>query len=266
MVNKIEMLDDSQFKELIERSTSVADVLRKLDYSVKGNSWAYQIINNRMQELSLRFKDNKSASYSLPTAKIPLSEILVEHCSYNTSRLRSRLIKEGLKEEKCECCGISNWQGKPLNFELHHINGVHTDNRIENLQILCPNCHSQTENFGSKNSKKRQQMPSQDIPDSVRKEIMNKVAEVGIIEARKQLSYRSTLINKVVKESHDLIVLISPSGETIEFPTVKGAAIYIHETCGLGSSTEGVRSNLSSILAGRQKTCQGFSCYKKEQI
>lgn len=155
MVNKIEMLDDSQFKELIEHSTSVADVLRKLDYSVKGNSWAYQIINNRMQELSLRFKDNKSASYSLPTAKIPLSEILVEHCSYNTSRLRSRLIKEGLKEEKCECCGITEWQGKPLNFELHHINGVHTDNRIENLQILCPNCHSQTENFGSKNSKKK---------------------------------------------------------------------------------------------------------------
>ena len=54
---------------------------------------------------------------------------------------------------KCEKCGLSEWQGEPLICELHHINGDSTDNRIENLIILCPNCHSQTDNFRSKNRK-----------------------------------------------------------------------------------------------------------------
>jgi hypothetical protein len=53
------------------------------------------------------------------------------------------LIKEGLKEAKCECCGRTEWLGVPL--ELHHINEVHTDNRLENLLILCPNCHAMTD-------------------------------------------------------------------------------------------------------------------------
>lgn len=264
MVNKIEALDDSQFKQLIETSVSIADVLRKLEYSVKGNSWAYQIIRDRMEKLQINFENKIPVDNTKQRKdKIPLSEILVENSAYASSKLRNRLIKEGLKEEKCECCKITEWQGKPLNFELHHINGIHTDNRLENLQILCPNCHSQTENFGCKNNKKTSTNTIKEIPESVKKEIMDKVSEIGIVEARKQLSYRNTLINKVVKERHDVIILISPEGKELEFPTIKGAAIYIHETCGLGASIDGVRSNLSNILAGRQKTCQGFKCYKK---
>ena len=84
-----------------------------------------------------------------------LEDILIENSTYkNTDRLRQRLIKEGLKEEKCEICGNSEWMENPIRFQLHHINGIRTDNRIENLQILCPNCHSMTENYGSKNIKK----------------------------------------------------------------------------------------------------------------
>ena len=59
-----------------------------------------------------------------------------------------------MKENKCEVCGITEWQGAPIICELHHINGDTTDNRIENLQILCPNCHSQTDNFRRRNVKK----------------------------------------------------------------------------------------------------------------
>lgn len=83
-----------------------------------------------------------------------MKDILVENSTYtNTSSLRGRLIKEGLKENKCELCNIENWCGKPLSFHLDHINGDNMDNRIENLRILCPNCHSQTDTYCSNNMK-----------------------------------------------------------------------------------------------------------------
>ena len=90
----------------------------------------------------------------IPGEKIPLSKILVNGSTYRTSLIRPRLIKEGLKEHKCEICGNTTWQGKEIPLELHHINGVNTDNRIENLQLLCPNCHPLTDTFRGKNIKK----------------------------------------------------------------------------------------------------------------
>jgi 5-methylcytosine-specific restriction endonuclease McrA len=56
--------------------------------------------------------------------------------------LKEKLLKDGLKEEKCELCGLSIWQGIKLPLELHHKNGNHLDNSYDNLMILCPNCHS----------------------------------------------------------------------------------------------------------------------------
>lgn len=56
----------------------------------------------------------------------------------------------GLKADRCEICGISEWLGRPLSLPLHHLNGDGDDNRLENLQLLCPNCHSQTENFAGR--------------------------------------------------------------------------------------------------------------------
>lgn len=82
----------------------------------------------------------------------PLSEILVENSNFvNSNNLRKRLIKEGVKEYRCECCKLTEWLGKPIALELHHINGVKSDLRIENLMILCPNCHAITDNYRGKN-------------------------------------------------------------------------------------------------------------------
>lgn len=86
---------------------------------------------------------------------------LCEHSSLSTSNTKTLVYKLGLKENKCEICGISEWQGKSLVCKLHHINGDSTDNRIENLQILCSNCHSQTENFRNRNIPKVMSAPEE---------------------------------------------------------------------------------------------------------
>jgi len=67
------------------------------------------------------------------------------------SHLKLRLVAAGLKEDRCELCGIDTWNGSPLSLALHHVNGDGTDNRLENLQLLCPNCHSQTTTFAGRN-------------------------------------------------------------------------------------------------------------------
>jgi DNA-binding CsgD family transcriptional regulator len=87
---------------------------------------------------------------------LPLEELLVVGRRTNRMHLKIRLFKAGLKENRCERCGITEWAGKPLNMQLHHINGDGLDNRIENLELLCPNCHSQTETYGGRNGHRRE--------------------------------------------------------------------------------------------------------------
>lgn len=70
---------------------------------------------------------------------------------FQTYKLKQKLIKEGIKENKCEICGCVDWQGKPLQMQLHHIDGNPHNHKLDNLQMLCPNCHSQTENFTARN-------------------------------------------------------------------------------------------------------------------
>ena len=72
----------------------------------------------------------------------PLNDILQNGVKYQSSKLKWRLIKEGIKEYRCEKCGNTNWCGEPIPLELHHINGNHYDNRLENIILLCSNCHS----------------------------------------------------------------------------------------------------------------------------
>ncbi len=85
----------------------------------------------------------------------PIGDLLRRGRPRNRHHVKIRLLAAGLKEPECELCGLSEWQGEPLALELHHINGDGHDNRLENLQLLCPNCHSQTDTWGGRNKGRR---------------------------------------------------------------------------------------------------------------
>jgi transposase-like protein len=87
---------------------------------------------------------------------MPIEELLVAgRTQTGRDHLKRRLQEAGLKENRCETCGISKWRGAPLSMSLHHVNGDGSDNRIDNLQMLCPNCHAQTPNYGGRNGHRR---------------------------------------------------------------------------------------------------------------
>lgn len=84
--------------------------------------------------------------------KIPFTSLLIEGRRTGRTHLKGRLLQAGLLQQECAECGLKEWRGKPLSLALHHRNGNNRDNRIENLQMLCPNCHSQTPNFSGRNA------------------------------------------------------------------------------------------------------------------
>lgn len=89
---------------------------------------------------------------------MPLDELLIRG-PRNRRHIKLRLIDAGLKENACEECGLSAWRDKPLSLELHHLNGEKHDNRLVNLALLCPNCHSQTDTWGGKNANLAEVIP-----------------------------------------------------------------------------------------------------------
>jgi hypothetical protein len=153
-------------KEILEKvvnsSNNFSEVTRKLGLKpFYGNR---QTVKKYIDLFGIDIKHFRLCSYgnNKKRNKIELSEILVENSTYiYTTNLKDKLYSEGFKERICELCGQDEiWVGKKISLILDHINGVNTDNRIENLRIVCPNCNATLSTHGGRNVKHPQKIKS----------------------------------------------------------------------------------------------------------
>lgn len=142
-------------KDIAKASISYSDMLRKLKLTTNGST------NHRVLKKFLTEHNIDTSHFTLinPNKKVKapvydFEDILIKDSKYtNMSRLKTRLINAGYLTYRCEICHIDSWNNLPISLQLDHINGVHTDNRLENLRLLCPNCHSQTPTYAGRNRK-----------------------------------------------------------------------------------------------------------------
>lgn len=105
---------------------------------------------SHLKKLGIEYKGNRSRK-GLPhkEQRVTADAYFTNERFINASKLRRILIRDGFKEEKCECCGLSEWMGKPIPLELHHKDFNHYNNDIKNITILCANCHMQAHNYNN---------------------------------------------------------------------------------------------------------------------
>ncbi len=151
--------NDADLAKSVKNSKSIRQVLAKLSLVEAGGN--YSQIKQRIIDLGLNIDHFHGKGWRtglhIPTTKPkPLSMLLVENSSYQSHKLKIRLFAENIKKQSCELCG---WAKKSLDgripVELDHVNGDHRDNRIGNLRILCPNCHSLQPTHRGKNIGKK---------------------------------------------------------------------------------------------------------------
>ncbi len=136
-----------EISQAVATSLTASETLRKLGLNPYGGNHKHLLIRIRRLGLSTaHWKPNHRKTTR--RAMRPLSEILIENSNYGSSNdLKGRLLAASLLEYKCATCGINEWLGSNLRLHLDHTNGVNTDNRLNNLRLLCPNCHSQTPTY-----------------------------------------------------------------------------------------------------------------------
>lgn len=151
--SRIWLMEHNEFSELVKNNTTYASILRILNYSTRGAG--NRMLKSRIQAEGIDDTHIKLGKYQVMAQlrSRPDHEVFVENSTYlNGVSIKRRLINQKYKENVCSVCGLlPKWNNKVLSLQIDHINGVRTDNRLENLRLICPNCHSQTDNFAGKN-------------------------------------------------------------------------------------------------------------------
>jgi transposase-like protein len=134
---------EAEARKAVAESRSYSEVLRRLGLRPAGGNHALlkKWVNELWRIPTDHFDGGDSARRGPSARAKPLAEVLVRNSSYSRATLKRRLFEEGLKDRRCEQCGQGElWRGRRLALIIDHINGVPDDNRLENLQIVCPNC------------------------------------------------------------------------------------------------------------------------------
>jgi transposase-like protein len=142
-------------RDAVAASTSATEALRRLGLRPAGGNFA--TLKRYVEHFGISTAHFAgTAGPRGGRAARPLDEVLVAGSDYHRGNLKRRLFAEGLKERRCESCGQGEeWQGRRLALILDHVNGVANDNRLENLQIVCPNCAATLDTHCGRNKPKR---------------------------------------------------------------------------------------------------------------
>jgi hypothetical protein len=145
---------EEELRDAVRCAYSIAEVCRKLQIKAAGGN--YTTLKQKFKIWNIDTSHFRGQGWNVgltfkPNPKKPLSEILVKGSNYQPYKLKRRLLSESVLSPFCNCCGRTKWIDQQIPLELHHINGQRSDNRLENLELLCPNCHALTENYRGKN-------------------------------------------------------------------------------------------------------------------
>ncbi len=145
---------DKDLSKAVKNSISIAEVMRKINLTIASSN--YGTVKKHIKRLNLSTKHFSGKGHGTSGfVRIPLKEILEgKHPQYGTSKLKSRLIKEKIKKEKCEKCKNKFWEGEVIPLETHHKDGDSKNHKLSNLLLLCPNCRALTNTYCGKNVKK----------------------------------------------------------------------------------------------------------------
>lgn len=156
MVRTLKHYGDVELRELASKAFSFRQLLKLLGVVPAGGN--YQTLKQRLINADISTKHFVYKVSTVERKSILLLDILVLGSVYPTNRLKNRLIKNGIFERKCAWCKLTLWNKIDIPLELDHVNGCRDDNRIENLRLLCPNCHAQTPTYRGKNTKRIKQL------------------------------------------------------------------------------------------------------------